>query len=309
MHRRRDRLHHAQAVAVRLAAIALALAAVGVVRADVQKIGKDGTVHRNDVQPFAVGQTVGTVLVHTRQWASGGHDATNVPGTDDVAIDRDPALEVDPNTGNLLLVWSRNDGSGFSLYFSKYDGTSWSPPRRLVRSTSDVSDPQIRFNATGTVLHVVWSQQDGSGANSFYRLTFDATTYAAVYGPERLPTDDTGTDSTPMTSNRYFCGFQSGRVSGDSGRLFLWGVRDEPVPITCHQTFLLPPCARAAAQMDVEWLAGKLTLWMYDGAGRLYYSVRLDAGWTPVRVVEVTSLTSASDARLLLNDLNARGSQ
>jgi len=140
-------------------------------------------------------------------------------------------------------------------------------------------------------------------------LTFDATTYAAVYGPERLPTDDTGTDSTPMTSNRYFCGFQSGRVSGDSGRLFLWGVRDEPVPITCHQTFLLPPCARAAAQMDVEWLAGKLTLWMYDGAGRLYYSVRLDAGWTPVRVVEVTSLTSASDARLLLNDLNARGSQ
>jgi len=41
----------------------------------------------------------------------------------------------------------------------------------------------------------------------------------------------------------------------------------------------------------------------------LYYSVRLDAGWTPVRVVEVTSLTSASDARLLLNDLNARGSQ
>jgi hypothetical protein len=304
-------MRRADVLSVAFAAAALAVGS-GPARADIQRIGSDGTVYRVDVETrFVAGRPSGTQLRFTLQRPLGGKDLSIIPGTDDSAVDRDPALEIDPTTGTPYVVWSRGDSAGFNLYVSRYTG-SWSTPRPLVKADGDDIQPQLRFD--DRYMHVSW-RQDFYGQSAWWRTSFVPGTYEISFGPERIPMDAAfagpgdggGTDpDAPPIEDQYFtaCVFNVG--DGGGGNAWIWGVRDEPVPITYRQAFSLPIEVKGVTLQEASFLSGRFTFW-FTTVDRLYYTTFADGiGWAPFRVVEIGSQTSASDARLLLTELNKR---
>jgi hypothetical protein len=279
--------------------------------AEVQRIAADGTSFRADIETlYQAGRPTGTAIRLTRQRAQGGKELSFVPGTDDAAIERDPAMEVDPSSGRPVLVWSRNDGPGFNLYISRYDGT-WSAPRLLVRLDGDDIQPQVRVDPR--YLHVSW-RQEYLGLVTYWRASFLATTLEPAFGPERIPTDDLGpfaaedpiVDAADASAqNRYFCGSVLTKA-GDPGRAYLWGVRDEPVPINYRKGFVLPVEVRGVVNSDVGFIGGRFTYWLTTSDSKLYYATLTSGRWSDFRVVELNAQTSLAEARLLLTELNAR---
>ncbi|HZN55720.1 MAG TPA: hypothetical protein VFB67_10425 [Candidatus Polarisedimenticolaceae bacterium] len=296
-----------------LASAAVALATAPHARADVQRIAGDGTVHRVDVEPYVQPNRVaGTVLKSTRQKPKGGKETSWIPGTDDVFLDREPVLEIDPATGKPVVVWSRNEGTGFNIYVSKFDGTCWSAARLLIKTDADDIEPRIRVDRN--YLHVVW-RQDLAGQPSYWRWSFKTSTLDPVYGPERLPTDDpvlvppeggTTTGATDISwSERFFCASIFSRIPGDPGRSYIWGVRDEPVPINFRQAFELPAEVKAIVASDAEWVGGRITYW-FTTTDKLYYTIYTAGKWSEMRVIELGAPIGTADARLLIFDLNRR---
>jgi hypothetical protein len=311
MHRRRHRLHHAQALSVALALGAAGLAAAPA-RADVQKITADGTVHRVDVDVTTSAKGTGTGIRYTRQKPAGGRDTSWVPGTDDIAADRDPVLDIEPSSGRPVLVWSRNEGTGFDLFVSRLENGAWTAPRLLVHGAGDDLLPQIRYD--DRYLHVAWRQQDPSGSIAFFRSSFDAPSWAPTYGPERVPTDDlspvppsgtTTSGTAPAMNFTYFCGTVPGALPGDPSRTVVWGVRDEPLPIGYHQIFSLPPEVLSVSSAEAGFIGGRFTLWFVSGS-KAYYTVLTSTGWSSMRVIELNAPTTAADARAEIHDLNKR---
>jgi hypothetical protein len=296
-----------------LAVTALVLLPIGVdaASAEVQRIACDGSVYRVDVEPWSSGgKGNGTMIRATRQKAKGGKDQSIIPGTDDAVIDRDAALEIDPLTGKPVIVWSRGDAAGFSLYISRFD-TAWSPPQLLVRLDGDELEPQIRFDTR--YLHVSW-RQDGAGATTYWRSSFNSATLDPVFGPERIPTEDAvsiPTEGGPSTGNdpsadyQYFCATVWSPVPGGPNRAYIWGVRDEPVPINYRESLLLPPDVRTVSSSDAGFVGGRFTYW-FTTANRLYYTTLAHGRWADMRVVELTGQMTAGDARQQLTVLNQR---
>ena len=75
----------------------------------------------------------------------------------------DPALGVDPSTGDLLLSWVGGDSAGWSLYFARSgdQGQSWSPPVLVTRKANEVhphgeSSPRL-VAATGGRVALAWT--------------------------------------------------------------------------------------------------------------------------------------------------------
>jgi hypothetical protein len=312
MHRRRHRLHHAQALSVALALGAACLAAAPA-RAEVQKITADGTVHRVDVDVTTSAKGTGTGIRYTRQQPAGGRDSSWVPGTDDIAADKDPVLEIEPSSGRPVLVWSRNEGTGFDLFISRLENGSWTAPRLLVHATGDDLLPQIRYD--DHYLHAAWRQQDPSGAIALYRSSFDAASWTRTYGPERIPVDDmppvppggstTTSPAAPSMNATYFSGTVPGLLPGDPSRSVVWGVRDEPLPISYHQVFSLPPEILSVSRIEAGFIGGRFTLWFVSGS-KAYYTVATSTGWSSMRVIELNAQTTAADARAEIHDLNKR---
>lgn len=316
MHRRRDRLHHAQAL-IRAAAVLIAAgcAAVLPVRADTVRIAEGGTVYRVDVVPYATADGSGTALRYTRQDPDGTEAQSYIPGTDDIAVDRDPAIEIDPTTGLPVLVWSRDTGSEYDLFFSQFDGAAWSTGHVIAPTHGDAFEPQIKFG-TG-VLHLAWREVSPWGHNALVRWSVDPVTMQTVYGPETVSLDDpspippsggTSGAPTPCRLDHFFVGHLPGTSPGDPGRMYVWGVRDEPVPITFHQSFLLPPDAGSIGTLGIGWLGGRFTLWFESvSQSRVYYTVRSDSGWTAMRAVNLEDGVTVGDARILIHDVNRLG--
>jgi hypothetical protein len=312
MYRRRHRLHHAQALSVALLLEAAALAA-GPARADVQKITSDGVVHRVDVDAYVSAKGSGTGIRYTRQKPTGGRETSWVPGTDDLAADRDPVLEIEPSTGRPVLVWSRNDGAGFDLFIARLENGAWTAPRLLVHSAVDDLLPQLRYD--DRYLQLAWRQQDPSGAVSFYRSSLDPSSWATSYGPERVPVDDiaplpaggspTTSSAGPSMSATYFSGTLPALVPGDPTRSIVWGVRDEPLPISYHQVLLLPAEITSVSSIEAGFIGGRFTIWLVSGS-KVYYTVLTATAWSGMRVIELNAQTTPADARWQIHDLNRR---
>lgn len=298
----------------RAALVAAVMIAVAPAWGDTQRIVSSGDVHRIEVAPAPSG---GTGLWATVQNSKGMATGAWVPGTDDAAIDRDPAIEIDPSTALPVLVWSRNEGSGFDLFFSRYAGGAWASPRPLVRGAGDEVEPEIHFGVG--VLHVGWRQVDPAGQSTLWRQSFNSGSLALVYGPEKVPLDDPApvppsggsqpATSAPAHGNIYFRGTIPGLNPGDPGRTFVWGVRDEPVPISFRQSFILPSDVTTVSLQGAGFLGGRFTYWFVAGGGdKLYYTGWNGAGWSDMRVVKLGAATTPSDARIMLVDLNKTGS-
>jgi hypothetical protein len=297
--------------ALALAACLLAPLGAAPARAEVQRIAADGSVYRVDVDPWNQGgKATGTVLRATRQKAKGGKDQTNIPGTDDAAIDRDPALEIDPSTGKPIVVWARSDATGFNLYVSRYD-TAWSTPQLLVRQDGDDLEPEIRFGSR--YLHVSW-HQDIAGQTTYWRSSFLASTLEPVFGPERIPIEDAvsvppeggpSSGNDPSQGNQYFCTTVYDRAPGGPDRAYVWGVRDEPVPFNYRESFLLPPEVHTVSSSEAGYLGGRFTMWLTT-ANKLYYTTFADGRWADMRLIELTGQLTAADALGQLAVLNER---
>ncbi|HJQ99973.1 MAG TPA: hypothetical protein VJ826_16800 [Candidatus Polarisedimenticolaceae bacterium] len=282
--------------------------------ADTKKLTADGTLHTIEVVTTS-GRTPTVFLRHTRRPATGGPVAVTVPGTEDAVIDREPAIEIDPVSGQLVLVWSRFDGTDYNVFVSRYNGTSWSAPKPVVRAAGDDVEPQVLIS--DHYVHVGW-RQVLAGQSNFYRESLLSTSLDPAYGPERLVTSDlwpvpaegamtAGVSDPPTTTERIFSGVLYPSNTTDPGRFHLWGVRDEPVPIGYREIVNLPPQARGASSTGCGVLGGRFTIW-YVAGSRFYYATRCSGVWSPTRSVDLTAGVSASDARLIVADANARGS-
>ena len=91
----------------------------------------------------------------------------------------------------------------------------------------------------------------------------------------------------------------------DPGRAYIWGVRDEPVPVGYQRTFLLPAEIRVIVSQNAGFVGGRLTLWITTN-DRLYYTTLSNGRWADMRIIEISPQTSASDARLLIEEINRR---
>ena len=300
---------------VALLGVAVAVLAAAPAAADVQRIGCDGTVHRIDVDTwYQGGKPAGTTLRYTKQKSKGGREIAWVTGTADSALDRDPALEIGPDD-RPVVVWARNDGSGFDVFASRLEGGVWTSPIRLIRLAGDEFEPQVRFDAR--YLHVSF-RSDVDGMVTLQRVSFYTPSWDLAFGPETIGAEASpevspqgGQDglgaSEPSRTDRYFCATLFANASGVAGRARVWGVRDEPVPITFLQAFTLPAEVKSTSAAEAGWIGGRFTFW-FTSCDKLYYTVLKPTGWADMRIVELSSQTTEAQARLLLIDLNTRES-
>lgn len=298
-----------------LAVFVVLVAGAAPVRAATQTMANDGTVHRIDVDPWvSLGKPSGTALRHTRQAPDGSTVSAWIPGTDDAAIDRDPAIVVEPGTGAVVVVWSRLEGGGYNLFAARWSGGAWSAPRALLPSQPDRTKPQVRV--TERYVHVLWTQSGGSGA-SFGRAVIDAASLDVAYGPEPLSADcspvvpTSGDDSLPTSDpdpgDVFFVTETAGRLPSDPSRIVVWGVRDEPVPIDYRQPMALPTGMQSVTDPGARLSGDRLVVW-YQFGTRLYYSLREMGDWSDLRWIDITSGSSASDARKMLFEMLRRTS-
>jgi hypothetical protein len=91
-------------------------------------------------------------------------ESLRLPGDAAAGMQRaDPALALDPATGDLLMTWSAGDSSAYGIYFarSRDGGSTWSAPATVAAPARDIhphaeSAPRLVATRAGVVA-VVWS--------------------------------------------------------------------------------------------------------------------------------------------------------
>jgi hypothetical protein len=228
-----------------------------------------------------------------------------VPVTEDVFVDKDPALAIDPVRGTPVLAWSRETGSGFDIFVSRYDDNTWTPAVRLLQGTGDEVRPQIQVSQSH--VHVV--AYDGAG---YVRMSLTRGGLEPTFGPESLPTAVVpiipGVDPTvsaPPGTHFFFASDVLQPDPTDPGQVVIWGVRDEPVPIDYVQAFLLPVTLQGEGIASVSPIEGSLTVTVAS-ATRLWYTVFRQTSWQQFSAMDLDATTTLSDARSMLADMIRR---
>jgi len=80
----------------------------------------------------------------------------------DVYTYPEPSLAVNPATDESLLLWTHDDpakpvGQAHEIYFSHWDGASWSPPAGVTNDHVLDADPQVAWAADGEAV-ALWSR-------------------------------------------------------------------------------------------------------------------------------------------------------
>ena len=305
MYGRRHRLHHAQALILTLL---VGTAAWATPAPATRKLAADGTIHLIEVK------NPGPSLRHTRTAVGGSPVTVTIPGTADAVIDREPALEIDPASGQLVLVWSRYDVNNFNVYISRFNGTTWSTPVAVLKAAGDDVEPQVRISAH--YVHVSW-RQILDGQSTFYRESLLSTTLEPAYGPEPIRTTDlwpiptegslTSSVPDPSPSDEIFSDVTFSPNSPDPGRCHIWGVRDEPVPIGYRECLYLPAQARSATYVQAGFLGGQFTV-SYVVGTKFHYATRVNGAWSPTRSLDLVNGLTVNDARWIVYDRNSRAS-
>ena len=136
----------------------------------------------------------------------------------------DPALAVDPATGDLLMTWTAGDSSAFGIYFARSGdgGSSWSAPATVAAPARDIrphAESAPRLVATGAgVVAVVWSNSIAAPGRRwpasnirFARSTDGGRTWSA---PLTLNDDSSGTPGGHL--------FHGAAWQGDSALVVTW---------------------------------------------------------------------------------------
>ena len=299
--------HHPQTMKRIFAIFVVLLALAGLTaHADVA-MSVEGEVHSVRSEHFSAPQgEVGTLLLHRRQLGDGTTIQAAIEGTTDLAVDTNPMLAVVGD--RLVLIWSRDEGDGVDLYQSVWQGGAWSGPELLISRSNDTLDPNLRHD--GRLLHVVWNESGNDDhGNRWYRIALNDRTLGIQFGPEELPSGDNEADLVPIsgedgvsTEPSPDLTYMAGEIEApgsDSGAIFVWGIRDEPIPIDFNRGFHLPDDVRDVQDIRAEWLGGRLTL-TFVHARTLYYTAFEGGSWSDQKLVLLEGNLSADGARRLI---------
>lgn len=287
--------------------LAAALVAGTALATPPQQIDSQGNLHR--VEEVWAGKPAVPILRHTMVRPDGTTSVVVIPGTDDAAVDTDPAVAVDPVRGTVLLAWSRDTGDGFAVYVSRFSASAWSGPHlALDNSSGDELDPQIQI--TPSLVHVVAHH----GAD-YTRIVLDPERLEAVFGPEPLstvmPAITPGVDaptSTPIASLAYFSSAVIRPSTSEPGQIVIWGVRDEPVPIDYREAMRVPIDLLNGSTAIVTPIEGSLTATVVS-PNYAWYTVFLGGDWRAFGSLRLDGNTTLSDVRGFLADMIRRSSQ
>lgn len=142
--------------------------------------------------------TEGTTVsvLKLRQTAKDGRPMEEiVPDTADAQADLSPQLLLDPESGDLILVWCRYDGRRMTLAAARRDSAgAWSSITYLDAGKEDPSDPQAALD-TASRLHVVWKTTPVKSGPSLRHRAYDLPTLQPIgdavdpfaSGPARSP--------------------------------------------------------------------------------------------------------------------------
>jgi hypothetical protein len=136
----------------------------------------------------------------------------------------DPALALDPSTGDLLLTWVGGDSSGWSLFFARSidEGATWSEPRVVVAGGDEVhphgeSSPRL-VAANGGRVALAWARSISVPGRKWpatqIRLSRSLDGGVNWSQPVTLNDDSAGTPAGHQ--------FHGAAWSGDSGLVVSW---------------------------------------------------------------------------------------
>ncbi len=81
--------------------------------------------------------------------------------------DSDPAVAMD-FAGNAVSVWVHKNTDGTTmLYYSTYDGKTWSSPDPVNREHTKVSLPELSYSSTSGIFFLIWTESTEAGTRAF----------------------------------------------------------------------------------------------------------------------------------------------
>jgi hypothetical protein len=164
----------------------------------------------------------------------------------------DPALAVDPSTGDLLLSWVGGDSTGWSLYFARSgdQGQSWSTPALVTGDPNEVhphgeSSPRL-VAATGGRVALTWASSIEVPGRRWpateIRLSRSADGGATWSVPISLNDDSTGTAAGHQ--------FHGAAWSGDSTLVVSWLDERKGAALEIHHGEHSPTAADVTDEPD-----------------------------------------------------------
>jgi hypothetical protein len=284
--------------------LALGCAAVPALAAPAQQIDTGGDLHR--VEAVWLGKPSMPVLRHTLVLADGSSSESVVPGTEDLFLDVDPVLAVDPLRRTVILAWSRDTGGGFAVYVSRFSAAGWSTPVQVLDDPAG-SEVEPQIQVTSSLVHVV-----AHNGPAYRRVSLDPTSLNVVFGPEPLSNGGAGITpgvdaptATPTGDQVFFNSTVIRSSETDPGRVVIWGVRDEPVPIDYVEALLLPLDAVDGDPASALPIEGSLTLTVTT-ATRIWYTLFQDGSWRESAAVTLDTDITLNDVRTMLADMIRR---
>lgn len=291
----------------------VALVATAAALASPSAVDSNGTVHSIETVVWADGPRVGgTAFRYVTQDADGEVRSEIVPGTDDLSVDREPSLALDPITERPILVWSRTEGDDHDIWLTRRDDAGWRERIPIAVGPGDQVEPKMSVRRE--LVHLVWTSDDGTGGATPYRLSLWRSSLDPAFGPEVLPrassdmiSPDGGVDPDAEASTSdltYFASVLEDPATGEDS-VVVWGIRDEPLPITYVQAFETQGATGDPRDAAAAWRGESLVTWFLAG-GRLHYSVREDGVWTDLRVIVLDAGMDVGDALELIEQMILR---
>lgn len=300
-------------LASRGAAALVAAAVSGTALAgDLQLIASDGTVHRILVSSWtAPGGIAGTTVRHQIQGAGGAKQTITVPGTEDAAVERSPAVGIDRVDGSLVLVWVREEAGSTHLRIARWVKGAWTASTVLDGPRAGSGSPNLWVGTNW--IHVSWSESTGQSP-TYWRAVYAKDTFGRTFGPELMTTDlplvpaaATEAPGTTMPDglDAYFTYTSPGPTTTDPGRMYVWGIRDEPVPIGYAEGTEIATLGADTRDSGVRTFRSSLTLWYHTG-DRFFYRTRSSGVWGGLRIVALDAQTTPEAARLQVDEMLRR---
>jgi hypothetical protein len=282
-------------------------------------VDAEGTVHRIEVVASpSSGTMTGTALRYTYDPVDGDPLVEYVPGTQDAEPEKHPDLALDPVTGAVLVTWSRLDETGSSVLLRRREAGTWSDAVPIDGPVAgELQRP--RLSARRNLIHVVWSR-DLADAPERLRLSLDRRDLRVTFGPEWLPTatdsivppsGGEGTDDGATRGLSYFASTipPDATTPGGGGNLVVWGIRDEPIPITFREVFEMPTEVRSTRLAEAAWVHDRLAVWVRSGQ-LVYYVLREDDDrWTEFRSIPLAEGEGTGDAVRLIEAMLRRDAE
>ena len=207
-----------------------------------------------------------------------------------VASGESPALAA-AGDGSLHLAFVNEFGGNFEIYHVRWNGTSWSLPHNVSRTTSGVSSlPDIAVASDGSV-HIVWTDTSPG-----YAVIYHARGYPGPFDTLPVPNARGSAPALALTSD----------PSGQVAVHVVWQDRDTPdAPLEVYYTVreqglwalaqnisASPAADSRSPDLAVEGAELRL-VWQEDNTSRTVCTVRGRSGWWPL-AVRVSPVTEAA---------------